>query len=464
LIGTFVYYFLIAEKIISSPLLTRYTAGHPVEYIEVALFFMGLVAIVNRAVNAFKQSSASHAIEFKHRSAGKLSERIGPLLAQLEALPGRLRHSDFARRIENALVHVKHNDSTENLEDEIKYLSELDAEKNHQSYALVRMIIWATPMLGFLGTVIGITLALGDLSPEALVNSPKEAMEGLLAGLSVAFDTTALALSLSIVLMFAQFLAQQLDTQLLTLIDRRTVDELSGYFRASKSASSDEDSVGVVEQVSVQISRAVEQASEGLVSGVERASSELVAGVERASGDLVSSVRAVHEGQADTLAKTMGESLEQWQSRVGRTGESIEQTLSSIVESVFHGTVRESLELHAEQLGKLEDSAGEAARENWDRWHETASEMLRQMRTQQAELTRHGEILNQTLHATGQVMNLEKALNQNLRALAHAKNFEDTVMSLSAAIQLLSSRMNRPLSRDAKVKLEASAVEQERAA
>ena len=59
----------------------------------------------------------------------------------------------------------------------------------------------------------------------------------------------------------------------------------------------------------------------------------------------------------------------------------------------------------------------------------------------------------------GEVINLEKALNQNLRALAGAKNFEDTVMSLSAAIHLLSSRLSKPLPRDAQVRLEATAEE-----
>ena len=77
---------------------------------------------------------------------------------------------------------------------------------------------------------MGITLALGDLSPEVLVQSPKDAMEGLLGGLSVAFDTTALALTLSILLMFSQFLVSQLESQLLESVDRRTNEEFVGRF------------------------------------------------------------------------------------------------------------------------------------------------------------------------------------------------------------------------------------------
>ena len=50
--------------------------------------------------------------------------------------------------------------------------------------------------------------------------------------------------------------------------------------------------------------------------------------------------------------------------------------------------------------------------------------------------------MTQVLHATGDVLKLEQALNDNLRALSGARHFEDTVMSLSAAIHLLNSRMS----------------------
>ena len=117
------------------------------------------------------------------------------------------------------------------LDDELKYLADMDAARQHDSYALVRIIIWATPMLGFLGTVVGITQALGDLDPKMLATSIQTAMDGLLAGLYVAFDTTALALSLSILLMFFQFFVDRVESQLLLMVDTRVNEELGGSFR-----------------------------------------------------------------------------------------------------------------------------------------------------------------------------------------------------------------------------------------
>jgi hypothetical protein len=51
--------------------------------------------------------------------------------------------------------------------------------------------------------------------------------------------------------------------------------------------------------------------------------------------------------------------------------------------------------------------------------------------------------MTQAIRAAGDVVKLETALNQNLSALAGSKNFEDTVMSLSAAIHLLNTRLGK---------------------
>ena len=56
-------------------------------------------------------------------------------------------------------------------------------------------------------------------------------------------------------------------------------------------------------------------------------------------------------------------------------------------------------------------------------------------------MVKQGELMTQAIRAAGDVAQLEKTLNSNLAALAGAKNFEDTVMSLAAAIHLLTTRL-----------------------
>ena len=57
-----------------------------------------------------------------------------------------------------------------------------------------------------------------------------------MAGLYVAFDTTSLALSLSLVLMFVQFLAERIEMQLLSIVDTRASEELVGRFETAGTA------------------------------------------------------------------------------------------------------------------------------------------------------------------------------------------------------------------------------------
>ena len=72
-----------------------------------------------------------------------------------------------------------------------------------------------------------ITLAIAKLTPEALEQSLPEVTNGL----GVAFDTTALALGLSIILMFTKFFVERSDVRLLATVEQRATAELVGRFQ-----------------------------------------------------------------------------------------------------------------------------------------------------------------------------------------------------------------------------------------
>jgi biopolymer transport protein ExbB/TolQ len=419
-----VYFVALRQGVFQSPLLLRYTAGHPVEYVETGLFFVGMVAILLRGWQAAGELRLTDSVDLPAPAAGNLpaavAVRAATLLEQIKEWPASVRRLLVSRRLQDGLSHLVRSDAADRLDEELKYLADIEVEKNHDGYALARIVIWATPMLGFLGTVIGITEALAGLSPEALVNSPKEAMDGLLSGLGVAFDTTALALTLSMVMMFAQFLTQQIEGQVLAMVDRNATRILSTHF--------------VRHEVSADPQAAV---------------------LHRIAQSTLSAVDVQTQRQAEIWRHTLEQSHQQWSRLIQNTGQAMEASLA--------GALQKSLDAHHANLLRVEQHAGEFVGSQWAQWQKTAEESLRQLQTQQAEVGRQSEILLKVLDATGQVISLEKALNQNLRALAGAKNFEDTVMSLSAAIHLLSTRLGKPMPRDAQVQLEVS-TPQERAA
>ena len=363
-LATFGYYFALHQGWLRNPILSRYTAGHPVEYVEIGLFLVGLSAIVRRGWQAIVQLAIARTTHFDPPPInGQSPEDAETLLEQLRSASSTVRQSAIVRRLEAALAHVRRQESADQLDEELKYLADMEAERTYEAYALVRMIIWATPMLGFLGTVIGITLALGDLSPEALVNSPKEAMEGLLSGLSVAFDTTALALTLSMLLMFAQFLANQLETQLLAVVQRLASEELGGRFHRL---------------------------------GTQR--DPQIAAVQRMSQTVISGMETLVRRQSEVWKATLDQSHEQWQQLLENTGRSVQTAVGQ--------ALQESLQVHSANLLQLEQAAENRTTTQWQQWRETVAETDRQTQSQQAELARQTEILLQVLKATGQIVKL----------------------------------------------------------
>jgi hypothetical protein len=117
---------------------------------------------------------------------------------------------------------------------------------------LLRLIVWAIPILGLLGTVIGITLSIGNLNPQTL----EESVTKVTGGLGIAFDHTAEALSLTMVLMFLKSWVERVEDRLMSEVDRRVEDELVGRFQASAGAS--DPNVAAIRRMSEQVIDAVE--------------------------------------------------------------------------------------------------------------------------------------------------------------------------------------------------------------
>jgi hypothetical protein len=278
-------------------------------------------------------------------------------------------------------------------------------------------------MLGFLGTVMGITEALGDLSANAklLATSIDTAIQGLLGGLYVAFDTTALALTLSMILMFIQFMIDRVEQQLLTAVDGRANEALMGRFQGTSTST--DPAVAAIERVAHAMLRATEQL------------------VQR---------------QAQVWQGTIESAHQEWQGLYDTAGEQLRATLAA----AMGDAVRDSLRVHSEQIASLDAAFARPLVEQWEKVEQGLDRQTEKLREHAAQLQGQTEILAQAVTATGDVLRLEKALNGNLAALAESRNFEDTVMSLSAAIHLLTTRLGKSADASSPVELAGNVEKQ----
>jgi hypothetical protein len=105
------------------------------------------------------------------------------------------------------------------------------------------------------------------------------------------------------------------------------------------------------------------------------------------------------------------------------------------------GALSDSLKIHAQHLAAAEQASVETNRRQWEKILQTQAGGAQNMVALQTSITRQAEVLEQAVAAVGEVARLEDSLNRNLNALAGAKHFEQTVMSLAAAINLLGAKL-----------------------
>lgn len=130
---------------------------------------------------------------------------------QLHAIPADLRESIPMRLLTTGLLRARANWSATDVSSAIEVEANLIQEEVAASYSNIRYLAWAIPSIGFIGTVLGIGWAMSDMNATG-----DEALNSATASLSVAFDTTFVALTLSLVLMFLLHQVEAGDDRLLT--------------------------------------------------------------------------------------------------------------------------------------------------------------------------------------------------------------------------------------------------------
>ena len=115
----------------------------------------------------------------------------------LEALPEAEQDYLLPRTLLSALQRFATTGSIQAVSDTIKENCDIESERLDSEMSMARYVTWAIPSIGFIGTVRGIGDALGQAY---------KAMEGDISGvtvaLGVAFNSTFVALILSMIIMF----------------------------------------------------------------------------------------------------------------------------------------------------------------------------------------------------------------------------------------------------------------------
>ena len=126
-----------------------------------------------------------------------LPEDTRDLSRRVQSLPNEKRRALYPRCILAALHRFETTKNVQDVSETVSNLCVTEGERQESELSMIRYIAWAIPSIGFIGTVRGIGLALskaqsaveGDIGPVTL-------------NLGTAFNSTLIALCLSILLMF----------------------------------------------------------------------------------------------------------------------------------------------------------------------------------------------------------------------------------------------------------------------
>jgi biopolymer transport protein ExbB/TolQ len=380
--------------------LARYLK-HNVECAEVVMFCCAVSALGAKLCGHFGERRACGRAVLPPWAGRPVPVAEAPgLLAALGRLPRSLQNTYLVNRVGAVLDFLARRGSAADLDDHLRDLADADAVALENSYSLVRFITWAIPILGFLGTVLGITGAISGVTPERLEHD----LNSVTDGLALAFDATALALGLTMVTMFLSYVVDRLEQSVLEAVDRHVIRHLAHRFERTDGEGS-------------QVIEAVRQNSTVLLRATE-------ALVQRQAEVWAKSVEAVDRRRAEAEA-------------------GIQERLTAALAAALERT----LESHNRRLAALEAQAVQQGNQLMGQLAAVAAAV----REQQAALGRTADgiaaqaaALAHLQEGEKQLVRLQEVLAHNLEALAGAGSFEQAVHSLTAAVHLLTARAAAP--------------------
>lgn len=357
----------------------------------------------------------------------------------------------LTRRILLGVAHLGIRRDTAELGDLLRRRADADRQRAASAYAIPGFLFWAIPILGFVGTVLGIGLAVGDLKGALATGVEAGAGEagitealGRVAGnLGVAFDTTLVALLMSIVAMLVQTLVRQQESRLLADVE----DYLTYRFQSRiKTESQDvridrvlRTSLKELHDLQAQIhEEAQDRASVTMQTmmtaqqNIKDALGEMPELLEKAatqSSQLIDVTRLKLEGigelAADRLAATFAEAVKDTQRDLTGMRDAVMQGVAQATD----GLITQSVSRCREAMGSLDQS-------------------LAQVVQDLAKLLNEGQ----------QLLVLQNAMSDNVDQLQRIHNLGEAFIGVRQAINTLAPMLDK-LSRPVPLRLSLGGAE-----
>jgi biopolymer transport protein ExbB/TolQ len=211
------------------------------QHAAVFLFFTAAAMLWMKSRKlAFQKKAFELPIMPADASFGLSPETARAVMERLQELADSPSQFAVLGRVERALSNLDNIGHAADVTAILKAQSENDEAQVAASYVIIQGFAWAIPVLGFIGTVVGLSRAIGafglTLQREGDFEGIKESLTFVTSGLATAFDTTLVALVLALLLQLLISMLQSNEADWLDACNEYCTRKVTGRLRLRDAA------------------------------------------------------------------------------------------------------------------------------------------------------------------------------------------------------------------------------------
>lgn len=223
-----------------------FTQRGPIPYFIVGFFFWSLAILALKWFKLRLQRQAlRHQIIPDDAQFVLSPSTVDDVLHRIYGSADDPRQFVLFNRIMIALSNLRNLGRVSDVDDILRTQAEHDESAMETSYLLVQGFVWSIPVLGFIGTVLGLSLAIGSfgavLASTTELAQIKESLQGVTGGLAVAFETTLQGLVAALIVQLLYTTLKKSEEEFLDACSEYCVRHVVGRLRLIPFESARED-------------------------------------------------------------------------------------------------------------------------------------------------------------------------------------------------------------------------------
>ncbi len=297
--------------------------------------------------------------EIKNHFIWDVKDDVDETLNHLRQVVKGAENTRLFHRIQRAFSAFKSGMESNDLREVLLEQSDRDSENVELSYTILKVLVAVIPLLGFTGTVLGISNAVNNFS--SVIESAKELEQvtqhlgGVTTGLAVAFDTTLLSLLITVpLMMYVSALKKREDEMLIEVDELVEYEILDKIFSAKNKESRFEDLISQLDRkvledhlhalmqsvnVLTELNANVQKQQEAFNASVQKYEeiSKALTQINKSQefwADQIMSLEKVN-GHLDTILQTIGQIPEALKSVLIQTQKDYYQSLIAEMEKII---------------------------------------------------------------------------------------------------------------------------------